>query len=85
MGTPEVGQASTVDPPSFERDIAPLFRDRDRRSMTFAFDLASYEDVRANAAAIAGRTAAGEMPCDGAWSDDRVRLFRAWIDGGFAP
>jgi hypothetical protein len=74
-----------TDPPSFERDIAPLFRDRDRRSMAFAFDLGSYADVRNNAAAIARRTAAGEMPCDGRWPEERVRLFRAWMEGGFAP
>jgi len=71
--------------PSFERDIAPLFRDQDRRSMAFAFDLGDYDDVRANAAAIAERTAAGDMPCDAPWPSDRVELFRAWIDGGFAP
>lgn len=73
------------DRPSFERDIAPLFRDRDRRSMAFAFDLTSFDDVRANAAAIARRTAAGEMPCDDPWPAERVRLFRAWMEGGFAP
>ena len=71
------------DPPSFERDIAPLFRDRDRRSMAFAFDLGNYDDVRGNAAAIARRTAAGEMPCDAPWPKQRVDLFQAWIDGGF--
>jgi len=75
----------TGDRPSFERDIRPLFRDSDLRSMAFAFDLASYDDVRSNAAAIARRTAAGEMPCDAPWPKDRVSLFRAWMDGGFAP
>jgi hypothetical protein len=71
--------------PSFEREIAPLFRDQDRGSMAFAFDLGDYDDVRANAAAIARRTAAGEMPCDSPWPPERVQLFQAWIDGGFAP
>ena len=37
---------------SFARDIRPLFRGRDIRSMQFAFDLASYEDVRTHAEAI---------------------------------
>jgi hypothetical protein len=74
-----------TDRTGFERDIAPLFRERDRRSMAFAFDLASYDDVRTHAAAIARRTAAGEMPCDAPWPEERVRLFQAWIDGGFAP
>ena len=39
--------------------------------MSFAFDLGSYDDVRSNAAAIARRTAAGEMPCDGRWPEER--------------
>ena len=34
---------------TYAQDIRPLFRDRDVRSMTFAFDLSSYEDVRTNA------------------------------------
>jgi hypothetical protein len=78
------GQEDVAESPSFERDIAPLFRDRDRRSMAPRFDLSSYDDVRGNAAAIAAKTAAGEMPCDEPWPEERVRLFRAWMDGGFA-
>jgi hypothetical protein len=70
---------------SFERDIRPLFRERDVRSMTFAFDLASYDDVRNNAEAIYGRLADGTMPCDGAWQADDVNRFRAWIEGGSQP
>ena len=72
-------------PPGYERDVRPLFRDRDRSSMMFMFDLWSYDDVRANADAIAAAIEAGGMPCDGAWPDDRTRLFRAWIGGGFQP
>jgi hypothetical protein len=67
---------------SYERDIRPLFRDRDVSSMSFAFDLASYEDVRENAEAIYEQLAAGDMPCDGAWPDEDVQRFRTWIDGG---
>jgi hypothetical protein len=52
---------------TFARDIRPLFRDRDISSMTFAFDLSSYEDVRANAEGIYERLAEGTMPCDGPW------------------
>jgi hypothetical protein len=70
---------------SFERDIRPLWRDRDVKSMTFAFDLSSYDDVRNNAEAIYDRLASGTMPCDGAWPDDDVNRFRAWIDGGSQP
>lgn len=71
--------------PGFEATIKPMFRERDRRAMTFRFDLWAYEDVRANANAILASVSAGEMPCDGAWSEDQVASFRAWIDGGFAP
>ncbi|HEX9134585.1 MAG TPA: hypothetical protein VF844_20030 [Ktedonobacteraceae bacterium] len=31
--------------PSFARDIRPLFRESDRESMVFAFDLWDYNDV----------------------------------------
>jgi hypothetical protein len=70
---------------TFQQDIRPLFRDGDIRSMSFAFDLSSYDDVRANADAIHQRLANGTMPCDAAWPPDNVARFQAWIDGGFAP
>ena len=66
----------------FERDIRPLFRDGDVKAMSFALDLASYDEVRENAEAIYGKLADGSMPCDGAWPADRVQLFRDWIDAG---
>jgi hypothetical protein len=66
----------------FERDIRPLFRDGDVKAMSWALNLASYDDVRANAEAVYGRLADGSMPCDGAWPADRVQLFRDWIDAG---
>ena len=70
---------------SFEHDIRQLFREQDARAMSFAFDLTSYDDVRSNGEAIYGRLSAGTMPCDGAWPEDRVRLFRGWIDEGALP
>ena len=68
--------------PSFERDIRPLFRPDDVDAMSFAFDLASYEDVRANADEIYERLADGSMPCDSRWPVEQVQRFREWIDGG---
>jgi hypothetical protein len=68
----------------FERDIRPLFRERDVSSMSFAFDLAAYEDVRANAEEIYGRLADGSMPCDGRWPTEQVQRFRTWIETGCA-
>jgi len=71
--------------PGFAADIKSLFRERDRSSMTFQFDLWDYADVKANAEAILAVTEAGEMPCDGTWPPERVALFRAWIAGGCQP
>ena len=68
--------------PSFERDIRPLFRPEDVNAMSFAFNLASYEDVRGSAEEIYGRLADGSMPCDARWPTERVELFRRWIDAG---
>ena len=67
---------------SFEHDIRPLFREGDRDSMLSAFDLWSYDDVRANADAILRVLQAGTMPCDGAWDADRVDVFRRWVEEG---
>ena len=50
---------------TYGRDIRPLFRDGDVESMSFAFDLSSYEDVRDNAEATYDRLDGGTMPCDG--------------------
>jgi hypothetical protein len=68
--------------PSYAVDIKPHFRERDRRSMTFAFDLWDYQDVADHAAEILGRLRDGSMPCDGAWPDERIDLFQRWVDGG---
>lgn len=48
----------------YERAIRPLFREKDVTSMSKAFDLASYDDVRAHADGILARVADGSMPCD---------------------
>jgi CDGSH-type Zn-finger protein/truncated hemoglobin YjbI len=70
------------EPVSFETHIKPLFREQDRQSMRFAFDLWSYDDVRQHAEAIAARLRNGSMPCDGAWPQDRLDVFGRWIDTG---
>jgi hypothetical protein len=41
--------AAADQPPGFARDIRPLFRPKDRESMTFAFDLWDVGDVRSHA------------------------------------
>jgi hypothetical protein len=74
-----------VAPPSFAADVAPLWREKDVESMLFAFDLRSHQDVRENAAEILERLEEGSMPCDHEWPEERVALFRTWIDSGMAP
>jgi hypothetical protein len=72
-------------PPSLAADVRPLVRERDRRAMTFVFDLWEYEDVRSNAAEILAATEAGGMPCDGAWPVEQVEVIHGWIEGGCQP
>jgi hypothetical protein len=69
---------------SYECDIRPLFREGDIESMSAAFDLSSYDDVRANADAIYQRLSEGTMPCDGGWPAEQVQRFRTWMDAGFS-
>lgn len=69
----------------FEKHIKGLFRDRDRTSMKFAFDLASYADVSTHADAILERVRNGTMPCDGAWPQERVEVFARWVASGKLP
>jgi len=70
---------------SFAKDIRPLFREKDINSMKKAFDLSDYDDVRSHADAILGKVSAGAMPCDGPWPQDKVDLFRRWIEEGLKP
>ena len=72
----------SAEPVSFERDVKPLFRERDRGAMASHFDLWSYDDVSANADAILAEVESGGMPCDGPWDSDRVETFRRWMQGG---
>jgi hypothetical protein len=74
--------ATNDQPISFAEDIKPLFRERDRESMKWAFDLWSYDDVAANNDAILGRLKDGSMPCDGAWPPEQVELYQTWVDAG---
>lgn len=69
----------------FEKDIKPLFREKDREAMKGAFDLWDYSDVVRHAQAILQSTSTGAMPCDGAWPQDRVAMLRRWIEAGAPP
>jgi hypothetical protein len=82
IATDSAQALGTEGPLRFEENIKPLFRERDRDSMRFAFDLWSADDVSTHADAILERLEAGTMPCDGAWPAERVAAFRGWIDAG---
>jgi CDGSH-type Zn-finger protein/truncated hemoglobin YjbI len=69
----------------FEAHIRPLFRERDRTSMRFAFDLWSRDDVQQHAAEILERLRNGTMPCDGAWPQSWTEVFARWAESGFQP
>ncbi|MFZ0388529.1 MAG: CDGSH iron-sulfur domain-containing protein [Solirubrobacteraceae bacterium] len=72
------------EPLSFAQHIKPLFRQRDRQSMQFVFDLWSQDDVSQHAAAILERLRNGTMPCDGAWPPEQTDVFARWVDSGAA-
>jgi hypothetical protein len=73
------GQGDAV---SYEADVKPLFREKDRTSMLRAFDLWSYDDVSQHADAIFARLEDGTMPCDGGWPPDRIDVVRRWLAQG---
>jgi hypothetical protein len=70
--------------PSFEQDVKPLFRERDRSAMLSVakFDLWKHDDVVEHSSAILARLEDGSMPCDQPWPQDRIELVRRWIDAG---
>jgi hypothetical protein len=75
---------------SFETDIRPLFTERDIQGMSKAFNLASYDDVKAHAAAIFDRirgVGGAVMPPpppkgEGPWEQARINLFDKWVADG---
>ncbi|HVO80769.1 MAG TPA: hypothetical protein VMT28_08550 [Terriglobales bacterium] len=73
-------------PLSFAADIRPLFRDTpDIEDMKrYGLDLSSYEEVKKRAQEIYGTLADGSMPCDEPWPQERIALFKRWMDEGMA-
>jgi hypothetical protein len=74
--------STEMGPLSFESDIKPLFREHDRRSMAFALDLWSHDDVSDHAEDILDRLRDGTMPCDVAWPQAHLDLFARWLASG---
>jgi len=77
-----VALPSADEPVRFSLHIKPLFRPMDRQSMKWAFDLWSYQDVKSHAAGILQRLQNGSMPCDVAWSHEKVEAFQRWVESG---
>ena len=69
---------------SFEQDVRPLFRERDRGAMLSVanFDLWRRDDVAEHSQDILGRLEDGSMPCDQAWPNEQVAVFRRWVEAG---
>ena len=78
---------------SFQADILPLFTERDIHAMSKAFNLGSYDDVKAHAAAIYDRIrgiGGAVMPPppprgEGPWPQSRIDLFAKWMADGYHP
>ncbi|HBS6070378.1 TPA: hypothetical protein N3F15_001387 [Klebsiella aerogenes] len=52
---------------------------------TRKIDLSDYEQVKARANDILDRLEMGDMPCDGAWPQKQIELFKEWIAEGTLP
>ena len=84
---------STTKLTSFHADILPLFTERDIQGMIKGFNLASYDDVKAHAAAIYDRIrgiGGALMPPppprgEGPWPQARIELFAKWMSDGYQP
>src|SRR5262245_18992007 len=83
--TTDATPVAIPDAPGFAADVAPLFTERDRAAMRWAFDLGSRDDVARHADAILARLVDGTMPCDGAWPPEQVALFSRWVETGKRP
>jgi hypothetical protein len=79
---PQVQLPGDEEPVSFQAHVKALFRERDRSSMRFAFDLWSYDDVAGHADAILERLQNGSMPCDGSWPGEWIAVFARWVESG---
>ena len=76
---------------SFKTDIVPLFRSVDIEHMSrleVPLDDYAYMSQPDNAAGVYHQVSNGTMPPSASgepWSEDKVQLFKQWMDGGYAP
>ena len=66
----------------YERDIRPLFREKDVSSMSMVVDLPSYNGVRANGDRILAKLSDRSMPLRRAFGGGAGRALRSWVDAG---
>src|SRR6266852_1207030 len=68
---------------SFEADVLPLFRAGDIQCMkNQGLDLSDWFECRKAAKGILSAVSTGDMPPDGPWSADKIKIFSDWIDEG---
>jgi hypothetical protein len=80
-----------ANPTSFQADIRPLFTERDIYAMSKAFNLGSYDDVKAHATIIYDRIrgiGGAVMPPplprgEGPWPQSQIELFAKWMADGY--
>jgi hypothetical protein len=76
---------------SFKTDIVSLFTSVDIEHMSrleVPLDDYAYMSQPDNAAGVYRQVSNGTMPpsaSGGPWSEDKVQLFKQWMDGGYAP
>ena len=77
---------------SFKTDIVPLFTSVDIEHMSrleVPLDDYGYMSQPDNAAGVYHQVSNGTMPPSASgeqpWSEDKVQLFKQWMDGGYAP
>jgi hypothetical protein len=75
---------------SFKTDILPLFTSVDiahMSSLGALLDDYAFMSQPANASGVYQQVSSGKMPPGSSgeqpWSPDKVRLFKAWMDGGY--
>ena len=70
---------------SFATDIRPLFRDEDvecMEPMGIPLGDAAWMCVPENAQTVYSTVADGSMPPGEPWAEDKVELFKRWMDAG---
>jgi hypothetical protein len=78
---------------SYAKDIYPLFTDKDVQGMSKAFDLRSFDAVKARSKQIFDRIrgiGGSVMPPpppkgDGPWPQEKIDLFETWMKDGCPP